>query len=116
MVADNVFRNWLSMTVEDDAVIHNGLGNAVWRSLGVFYANRGIIVLRYLECLQGDLNVLTGMFLRIELMANAAKSKTMACQMGKIRSGMSEEAVGQISTGKGDTFRERLRCCLPLPD
>ena len=34
---DNVVRHWLSMTVDDDAVIRDGMGNAVGQSMGVFY-------------------------------------------------------------------------------
>ena len=43
VVVDNVVHNWLSMKVEDDMVIHDGLVHAVVRSMGVFYADDGLI-------------------------------------------------------------------------
>ena len=82
------------MTLEDVAVIHDGLGHAVGRSLEVLYADNGLIGLHYLEWLQGGINVLIGPFLWIGLMDNIAKSKTMTCQPGAIWLVMSEEAVG----------------------
>ena len=38
VVVDNVIRTWLSMTVEDQRVAHNGLGDTARRCMGVFYA------------------------------------------------------------------------------
>ena len=49
-------------------------------------------------------------------MTNVAKSKMMICQAGTIWLGMSEDAVGQQSTGKGVTYQERLLSCLTCPD
>ena len=37
MAVDSMVCHWLSMKVEDDAVIHNGLGHVVGLILGVFY-------------------------------------------------------------------------------
>ena len=34
VVVENVVRNWPSVTVDDDAVIHDGLVHAVGRSMG----------------------------------------------------------------------------------
>ena len=86
--------HWLSMSLEDVAVIHDGLGHAVGRSLKVFYADNGFIGLWDLEWLQGVLNVMIGPFLRIGLMESVAKSKKMTCHPGAIWLGMSEEEVG----------------------
>ena len=105
-------RNCLSMKVKDKAVIHDVLGHAVGWSMGVFYVYNFIVGLRDPEWLQGDLNVLIGLFLRIGLMANIAKSKTMMCQPGMIRSGILDEAVGQQSMGGVATYREILWCQL----
>ena len=41
---ENVVRHWMSMAVEDDAFIHEGLGRAEGRSMGVFYMDDGIIL------------------------------------------------------------------------
>ena len=91
--------------VEDGAVIHNGLGHAAGQSMGVLYADDGIIRSRDLEWLQGALNILIGLFYQIGLMANVARSKTMTCHPGTICLVMSKEAVGQRSTGEGDNCR-----------
>ena len=100
MAVDSVVWYWLSMIVKYEAVIHDGMGHAVGRSLGLFYMGDGIIGSWDLEWLQGDLNTLIGVFHQIVLMDNVAKSKTMTCQPGSIRLGMSEEAVIRRSTGK----------------
>ena len=41
--------------------------------------------------------------------SNVTKSKTMTFQPIAIRLGVSEEDIGQLSTGKGATYREWLR-------
>ena len=92
--------HWMSTAVEDDAVIHDRLGHAVGKMLGVFWAENGIIGSRDPEWLQGALNVLIGLIHQIGLMENFAKSQMMMCQLGEIRLGMSEEVVGWKSTGK----------------
>ena len=112
MVVYNVVCHWLSITVDYYVVVHGRLGHAVGWSMGVFYVYNFIVGLRDPEWLQGDLNVLIGLFLRIGLMANIDKSKTMMCQPGMIRSGILDEAVGQQSMGGVATYREILWCQL----
>ena len=80
---------------------------------GVFYVVYGILSLRGLDWLQGDLNVLTGLFRRIFLVSNVAKSKTMTCEPEAIRLGISEEIFGQRSVGKGATCRVQMWRRLP---
>ena len=99
----NVVWNWFSITVDDDAVIHVGLVHVVGRSTLVFYVNNSLIGSWDPEWLQGVLNRIIGLFIRIGLMAHVAKSKMMMCQPGNIRSIIVEELVGQISTGKRAT-------------
>ena len=77
--------------------------------MGVVYANYGLLGSRDSEWLQVALNSRIGLFRKIGLVANAAKSKMMMCQPVVIISGILVEAFGQISTGKGTTYRERLR-------
>ena len=93
MIVDNAVRNWVSLTVEDKLVSHEGLVLAVGRCLGLFYIENGMVVLWYQEWIQRTLNMLIGLFLRYGLMANVAESKSMTCQPGEIWSGMSEEVV-----------------------
>ena len=66
----------IDYTVHKGTIIHNGLGHAVGWSLGVLYADDGLLGSWYPEQLQ------CGLFNHIGLMTNAAKSKTMACQPG----------------------------------
>ena len=43
VIVDNAIRTWLAMTVEDQKVVHNGMGEAVGRCMGVFYADDGMV-------------------------------------------------------------------------
>ena len=43
MLVDNAIRTWLTMTVEDQWVDHERLGETVGRCLGVFYADDGMV-------------------------------------------------------------------------
>ena len=54
---DIVLRHWLFITVEDVAVIQDGMGYTVGWILGVFYVDNGLLGLRDLEWLQVTLNV-----------------------------------------------------------
>ena len=82
---------------------------AVGRFMGVFYADEGMIGSRDPEWLQGTINVLIGLFRRVILMTNVARSKTMTCQLGAICTGMSEEAFSWRRIGEGAKNRESLR-------
>ena len=59
---DSVARYWISLIVEDESSIHDGLRMAVGRIMGMFNANDGIIGLRYPEWLQRTINILIGLF------------------------------------------------------
>ena len=93
VVVDNVIRTWLAMIVEDHKVAHDGLGETVGRCLVLFYENNGMVRSRNLEWLQHKMNILVGLFRRYGLAANVAKSRTMTCQPGSLRAGMSKEAM-----------------------
>ena len=45
-IFENVVRNWLVLTVEDQLVALEGLRLAVGRCLGLFYAENGVVGLR----------------------------------------------------------------------
>ena len=92
MVVYNVIRTRLTITTEDQRVDHDRLGETVGRCLGVFYANDGMVGSRDAEWMQQLMNILVGLFRRYFLAANIAKSRTMRCQPGALRSGMSEDA------------------------
>ena len=85
--------NLLVLTVEDELVAHEGMGLAMGWCLGLFYDNKGMVGLRDTKWIQDAPNVLIGLFQRYGMVEKVAKSKAMMCQLGSIRSGMSEEAV-----------------------
>ena len=43
VVVDKVVQHWLSITVEEEPAVHDGLEMALGRSLGVFCADDGIL-------------------------------------------------------------------------
>ena len=77
------------MKLEDQRLAHNEMGEAVGRCLGVFYANNVIVGSRDSEWIQKSTDVLVGLFRRYDLADNITKSRTMTCQTGALRSGMS---------------------------
>ena len=87
---DSVVRHWLLLMVEYGSVVHDGLGHAAGRILGMFYTDDGILVSQDLEWLQGTLNILIGLLWRIGLVANVTKSNTTTCPPGAIISGISQ--------------------------
>ena len=44
LIVENVARNWLEMTAEDQLVVHEGLELAVGRCMGLFYADNRVVV------------------------------------------------------------------------
>ena len=83
-------------------------------SLGVSYMYAELLGYRYPEWLQGDLNILIGMFWCIVLVDKFTKSNTISCQTVSIISGMSQEAFGRRSTGEVYTYRELLMSYVPF--
>jgi hypothetical protein len=59
--------------------------------LVAFYADDRLIASRDPVWLQESFDVLIGLFERIGLFTNAAKTKVMVCTPGKIREGYTEE-------------------------
>ena len=76
--------------VEEEEFVQDGLGHVVGQILEGFYTCDGPLGSRDLEWLQGALNVLIGLFLKIGLSSNVDKSNTMTCQPEVIRSSMLE--------------------------
>ena len=92
IVVENLIPTLLAMTVDDHRVAHNRMVEAIGRSLGVFYANVGIVGSIDSEWLQHLTNFLAGLFRRYGLAANVPKSRMMTCQPGALRSDISEES------------------------
>ena len=70
----------MSLTVEYASSTHEGLGMAVGRCIGAFYADNEMIGSRDPEWLQGYINVLIKLLRRVGIMANVAKSDTINFQ------------------------------------
>ena len=85
--------------MEHESFIQDGLQHAVGQSLGVLYADDELLGSQDPDCLQVALNFFIGLFWRIGLASNIAKSKTIICQPGAIWLVMSEEVFGQSSKG-----------------
>ena len=60
VVVDNSTITWLVMTVEDQRVAHEWLGDTSGRCLGVFYDNDGMVGSRDAYWLQKSMKVLVG--------------------------------------------------------
>ena len=104
VVADNVIRTWLDMTVDEHRVDNEGQVETVGRFLGVFYSNNVMVGSRNLDWIQHAMNVLVGLFRRYGLTANVANSCTMTCQPGALTAGMLEKAMELKCTGLGDLY------------
>ena len=112
---DNVIRYWLSLVVEDKQVSTQGFGTAVANQMALFYADDGLISSTDPTWLQQALDVLTGLFRRIGLSTNAAKTKMMTCYPGSITTRLSPQAYTRRMTGQGNTFRQRQRLRVTCP-
>ena len=109
VAVDNVIRTWFDMTVEDNRVAQNGLGEAVGRCLRVFYANDNMLGSIDPDWMQHLMNVLVDLFRRYGLTANVSNSLLMTCQPSALRSGVSKESKALKCTGVVDSYRVSIR-------
>ena len=103
----------MSLTVEDESDNQEGLGMVLGGCMGMFYAYDGMIRSREPEWIQGAINVIINPFRGFRLVSNVAKYKTMACQPGKICTGIPEETFSRGSKGEGGTYPEHLKLHIP---
>jgi hypothetical protein len=90
-------REWLHQTLGEEAA-RDGLGEPVVEILVAFYVNNGLIASRDPVWLQESFNVLIGLFERIGLFTNAAKTKAMVCIPGRIQEGYTEEEYAKYKS------------------
>ena len=95
---------------------HNRMGEASGIFLGFFYANEGMVGSIDSEWLQKFMDVLFGLFQQYGRVDNFAKPRTMTCQPGALRSGMSEEDKDLKCRGVGDSYLMRLRRQISCPE
>ena len=81
---DNVVSNWFALTVEDQIVAQKGIGLAVGRCLGLFYADNVMLGWQDPEWLQGAMIMCIGLFCRYGLLENVVKYKSMTCHPGTL--------------------------------
>ena len=81
---------WLHQT-RGEEVARDGLGDCVAETLVAFYVDDGLIASWEPVWLQESFDVLIGLFERISLFTNAAKTKVMVCVPGQKREGKTEE-------------------------
>ena len=74
--------------------------------MGVFYVDDSMIRSMDLDWIQGSINVLIRLFIRVGMMANVSKSNTMTHQPGSISTGVSEEAFSWRRKLEGTTYWE----------
>ena len=103
------------MTVEDQRVAHDGLGETIGQCLGVFYAHDGTVGSQDADWLKHSMNVLVGLLRCYGLADNVTKSCTMTCQHGALLSGIYEEAKALKCTEVGESYQERLQRRIPCP-
>ena len=115
-MVDNFIRTWLDITLEDQRVDHDGLGETVGRCLGVLYADGGMVGSCDSEWIHHTMNVLVGLFRRHGLEANVIKSLTITCHPGALRAGMFEEDMPLKCTGAGDLYQVRIQRRIPYPE
>ena len=112
ILADAVFRAWEAETVE-----HPVYGNCpIGEILSLIYADDDQLSAMDREWLQRALNILVGMFERMGLKVNIAKTKFMICLPSSHHSHMSLDAYKRKMTGEGDTYRERKRRKVQCPE
>ena len=116
VLVENFIRIWLAMTVDDQRVDQNGMGETSGRCLGVFYANDDMMGSGDADRLHHSMNVLVSLFQRYCLLANVDKYRSMTCQPGTLRSGMSAEAKALKYKGVVYEYRMRLRRRIPYPE
>jgi len=108
---DAVVREWLHQTLGEEAA-RDGLGDRAAEILVAFYVDDGLIASRDPVWLQESFDVLIGLFERIGLFTNAAKTKAMVCIPGQIREGKTEEeyAAYKSQAEPLDGKRRRVEC------
>ena len=91
------------------------LGKEGKHQTALFYADDGMVASSVPLWLQGAFNTLIGLFGRVGMRKNVGKKFGMVCHPCQAAGNMSEAAYRRRVTGKGTTYRERLKgqvaCC-----
>ena len=97
MCVDAVVREWLHQTLGEE-VAHDGIGDRVADILVAFFVDDGLVASRDPVWLQESFDILIGLFERIGLFTNAAKTKVMTCIPGRIQEGYTKEGCADYKS------------------
>ena len=107
---DAVIREWLHWTLGEDAA-REGIRDCVAEILVVFYVDDRLFASRDPVLLQESFHILVGLFERIGLFTNAAKTKVMVCIPRRIREGYTKEGYAEYKS-QTVTAADKKRCCV----
>jgi hypothetical protein len=94
-----------------DNVAWEGVGDAVCDQCVTFFVDDGLVSARCPVWLQSSFDILTQLFERISLLANADKTKVMICMPGKIRVAPTEREYASQQAGNTTTTKHcRVDC------
>ena len=106
VVVDAVIRHWVTVVMPKD-VVTGGLGLTIIDLAEYFYAHDGLMAFTQTDRIHRAFDVLAGLFDRVDLLTNTAKTVGMVCLILHAPCGLSEEAYERRTTVKGLTFQER---------
>jgi hypothetical protein len=107
---DCVIREWLHQVMGDN-VAREGVGDAVRNQCIAFFVDDGLVSARCPVWLQFPFDILTQLFKRIGLLANADKTKVMICMPEKIRVAPTETEYASQRAGNTTTTKScRVDC------
>ena len=106
VVVDAVIRHWLKVVTPTGAGT-GGLGLRIIDLVAYFYADDKLVASTQPDRIQRAFDVFTGLFDRVGLRKNTAKTVNMVYQPCHATRGVSEAAYVRRVTGEGPTFWER---------
>ena len=108
VVVDAVVRQLLTIAVKE-AEKRGERGREGRHQAALFYADDGMLALSDPQWLHWDFTHLVGLYDRVGLNTNCAKTVSMTCRPCSTPGNRSEEAYGRLMTGDGPTPMERKR-------
>ena len=115
ILTDAVIRHWL-LELENQETADNGFGDTVADRLALFYADDGAIGARDHEWLQRAMVQLCDVFKRMGLETNTAKTESMTCYPGHVRTQLNNLSYERMMTGQGPTYKARRRQRVTCPE
>ena len=92
VVVDTIIQHWVTVVGVPQEGTNQGLGESIQTLEALFYAYDGIVASPESSRLQGEFDVLTGLFDRLGLRTNKGKTVSMACRLCHTSNAWSKEA------------------------